>query len=71
MLQIAKYVRHSKEEIEKRRIEEKKSIRARATHTNYQRVELCRVLKQAVQQRYDAIKLTSRRTNSGGNSPRE
>ena len=55
-----KYMRTSREEVEELRQKTKKSIRPRATHTNWQRVALCVKLKQKVEGRYDGVKMKSR-----------
>ena len=57
--QLIKYLRESREELDQRRLIDKKNIRARSSHTNWQRIELTRLVLKFYDGRYpndDGIK---------------
>ena len=58
--QKTKYIRESKESVQERRLSSDKSIRVRASHTNYQRVALCKEIRLFFRNRYQTTPRLSR-----------
>ena len=58
--QKTKYIRESKESVQERRLSSDKSIRVQSSHTNYQRVALCKEIRLFFRNRYQTTPRLSR-----------